>query len=54
MEEMNEKVENFMDYVDEFSKDKEERLKHIAKIDELLGNYGSVTNEETTEYKVED
>lgn len=45
-------VKNFETNTNELEKDRDKRLETIKRIDELLGNYGSVSNEETTKYQV--
>ena len=45
-------VKNFESNTNELEKDRDERLKAIERIDKLLNNYGSVSNEETTKYQV--
>lgn len=45
-------VKNFETNTSELEKDRDKRLETIKRIDELLGNYGSVSNEETTKYVV--
>ena len=45
-------VKNFETNTNELEKDRDERLKAIERIDKLLNNYGSVSNEETTKYQV--
>lgn len=45
-------VKNFETNTNELEKDRDKRLEAIKRIDELLGNYGSVSNEETTKYVV--
>ena len=45
-------VKNFNSNTNELEKDRDERLKAIERIDKLLNNYGSISNEETTKYQV--
>lgn len=52
MDELNKEIDNFYDYLNDFEEDYKERMNSLKRINELLGNYGSVTNEETTQYQV--
>lgn len=51
-EDLNNIVNSFNNTIDDLKDDMQKRLEQNKRIDELLGNYKSVSNEETTKYQV--
>lgn len=50
--ELDKVVKDFNTKTEELKEDRDKRLETIKRIDALLNNYGSVSNEETTRFEV--